>query len=676
MTDVPPLLPPRSGHRYTALAASTIRILRIFDGTGLEDPLTCGLETFHLNQLPPYEALSYCWGDQKEKHEIILDGSKFEVATNLHSALLRLRLHDKPRLLWVDALCINQNDIPERNSQVSLMRDIYRQAECVLIWLGGPVMVDDKELWAIPHLLEAQEKNLKRTDLPIRHGTKDWVKYVMSSDWATNGDLGDRRWNAIIRGLVSLLQRPWFLRTWIIQEAALAKHSVVVCGSHYVDWEPFCRAVGYAIDLDYFASTSPEIYSALRNIERARRRLAVGQFQRPLDLLAGFRIFQATDPRDKLFGVLGLLDPADLKVLQLKRADYDMEVRDVYTQAAIDCMALEGNLDVLSLGGKFSRSADGSTRTLPSWVPDWTFHQERVKPLHPRFLSTLSFGNYQQMAPQSAACDSRASFSVSADRSVLTLSGYVYDSIAAVSDVLARDYYDPQEGHPLTPARDKEYEWSGFDPEVEEAVRVLAQWESLCGVPASAPYPFTSQQPAQEVFFQTVHANCYPSGSVSQTRARFELWYKPFLELRSITAAIGEIDGFAGNESMSDWQKIGAGTKWMGKVVYKTAKFGFKYALATRPSRVQHNATMVGLGRVMFKTGKGYVGLTERNVKAGDKVALVKGGRMPIVVREAVNDGGDGDDQSEWEILGDAYVHGIMGGEGWDEARCVEMRIV
>lgn len=666
MTDIPPL-PPRSGHRYTTLAPRTVRILRIFDGTG-QDPLICGLETFHLNHLPPYEALSYCWGDQKEKHDIILDGSKFEAATNLHSALLRLRLRDKPRLLWVDAVCINQDDIPERNSQVSLMRNIYQQAKCVLIWLGGPVMVNEKDVWAIPHLLEAQEKNLKRADLPIRHGTKDWIKYVLlSSDWSTNGDLEDKRWNAIIRGLVSLLQRPWFLRTWIIQEAALAKHSIVVCGSHYVDWEPFCRAVGYAIDLDYFASTSPEIYSALRNIERARQRLAVGQFQRPLDLLAGFRIFQATDPKDKFFGILGLLDPADLEVLQLKRADYDMEVQDVYTQAAIDCITLEGNLDVLSLGGKFSRTGGNNNYALPSWVPDWTFHQERVKPLHPRFLSTLSFGNYQQIAPQSATCDSCVSFSISPDKRILTLSGYIYDSIVTVSDVLTRDYYDPQEGHPLNPVRDKDYDESGFDPEVEEAVRVLGEWESLCGVPTSTPYPFTSQ-PAQEVFFQTLHANCYPSGSVSQTRTRFELWYSPFLELRSIMATINEMDSFAGNESMSEWQKIGAGTKWMGKVIYQSTRFGFKYALATRPSKVQYNATMVGLGRVMFKTEKGYVGLTERNVKAGDKVALAKGGRMPIVIREV--------DGQRWEILGDAYVHGIMGGEGWEEARCGEMRIV
>ncbi|KAL5314222.1 hypothetical protein ACEPPN_018647 [Leptodophora sp. 'Broadleaf-Isolate-01'] len=79
---------------------------------------------------------------------------------------------------------------------------------CVVIWLGGPVEVDGKDLWPIPPLLEAAQKNLKRTELPIRHGTKDWIRHVLRPDYTTNGDLMDKRWNAIIKSLILLLQKP------------------------------------------------------------------------------------------------------------------------------------------------------------------------------------------------------------------------------------------------------------------------------------------------------------------------------------------------------------------------------------------------------------------------------------------------------------------------------------
>jgi len=222
----------------------------------------------HLSRLPAYEALSYCWGEIGDNlPTILLHGHTFEVTKNLHGALFRLRRHTEPRLLWVDAVCINQKDVQECNSQVVLMDQIYRRATSVVIWLGDPIMVDGKDIWSIPPLLEAAQKGLKRTELPIRHGIKDWVKFVLSNDWTTNGDLMDKRWNAIIKGLILLLQRPWFLRTWIIQEAALAKHAIVVCGNNWVSWDDFYRALSYAVDLSYFSSTVPEMYSSARSIE-------------------------------------------------------------------------------------------------------------------------------------------------------------------------------------------------------------------------------------------------------------------------------------------------------------------------------------------------------------------------------------------------------------------------
>jgi len=95
------------------------------------------------------------------------------ITQNLHSALFRLLLLNKARLIWADAICINQEDTEERSSQARLMKDIYQLASSVIIWLGGPIEVNSKDIWPITPLLEAAQQNLKRTELPIRHGTKD-----------------------------------------------------------------------------------------------------------------------------------------------------------------------------------------------------------------------------------------------------------------------------------------------------------------------------------------------------------------------------------------------------------------------------------------------------------------------------------------------------------------------
>ena len=162
--------------------------------------LVCDLEVAHIGRLPTYEALSYCWGDPSDKIPIECNGSGgLAITKNLHSALLRLQLPNQLRLIWADAICINQEDTEERGSQVRLMKDIYRFASSVVVWLGGPIEVDGNDLWPIPPLLEAAQKNLKRTQLPIRHGTKDWVRHVLQPDYTANGDLNDKRWNAIIK---------------------------------------------------------------------------------------------------------------------------------------------------------------------------------------------------------------------------------------------------------------------------------------------------------------------------------------------------------------------------------------------------------------------------------------------------------------------------------------------
>ena len=476
------------------------------------------------------------------------------------------------------------------------MDQIYQRANEVVIWLGGPVMVDGKDVWSILPLLEAAQKGLKRNQLLIHHSAPNWVKPILINNVTVNGDLQDRKWNAIIKGLILLLQRPWFLRTWIVQEVTLAKHAIVVCGQNSISWDDFYCALSYAIDLEYLSSTLPEMYSSARSIERARQLLVDDRYQRPLDLLASFRIFLATKSQDKVFGIYGLFSPSDRAAL-LKQ-DYTLGPVDVYTQVAIDCVKMEGNLDVLSLGGMDCRP---DYTKLPTWAPDWAF-AERAKPLHPRFISVLSFGAYRwdPSATQSATGNSsELFFCVSEDKTVLTLSGNIVDSISKVGGVLEQDYYESQPGSALLTV----------SLLLQKSFDVVREWEDICGVHQNRPYPYLAGETAWDMYWKTLHAGCYPDDDARKAKETFEKWYRPFRHVRELTDYSVTVDEISKSDAGVP-SKIVAGAGWFGKIMYKSMKIG----VGMMKNRWAEQSDMRAVHRTMFRTQTGYIGLSSRNI--------------------------------------------------------------
>ncbi|KAF2264100.1 hypothetical protein CC78DRAFT_464340, partial [Lojkania enalia] len=131
-------------YRYAPLLESQIRLLTILPGSLYQD-LECRLSHVDHDQTsskgqknanPSYKALSYVWGDPKAVSWIILDDVLVGVTKDLHHALRHLRHASEPRQFWVDALCINQNDVLEKTEQIKKMKQIYSQADQVIMWLG------------------------------------------------------------------------------------------------------------------------------------------------------------------------------------------------------------------------------------------------------------------------------------------------------------------------------------------------------------------------------------------------------------------------------------------------------------------------------------------------------------------------------------------------------------
>ncbi|KAN0090031.1 Heterokaryon incompatibility protein (HET) domain containing protein [Hyaloscypha variabilis] len=183
------------------------RIVTIEPAPDHDQPIKCTLSVACLSAVPEFAAVSYVWGDASIANQISLDDKEFYVTTNLFHLLRRLRRPDAAFVCWIDAVCINQQDIPERNSQVLLRGELYKSAQYVIIWLGEEY--GDSDLAC--SLLE-------------KYGT------------ATMAEVGPNvldkaSWEA----LRALFKRPWWTRVWVVQEFAKARDRVFICGSHVFD---------------------------------------------------------------------------------------------------------------------------------------------------------------------------------------------------------------------------------------------------------------------------------------------------------------------------------------------------------------------------------------------------------------------------------------------------------
>jgi hypothetical protein len=124
---------------YSSLSseAREIRLILLAPAENRSDPINCELNIVSLDERPHYKALSYVWGNASDTSTIQVCSQDFEATKNLEAAMRRIRDQKSPLIIWVDAICINQKDIQERNSQVSMMRSIYKDAvEEVLAYLG------------------------------------------------------------------------------------------------------------------------------------------------------------------------------------------------------------------------------------------------------------------------------------------------------------------------------------------------------------------------------------------------------------------------------------------------------------------------------------------------------------------------------------------------------------
>lgn len=571
-----------------------------------------------------YTALSYTWGPSTFTSRIVCNGHEKGITPNLEAAIRHLRAPTQTVHLWIDQLCIDQlNNPAEKSDQVRKMDMIYKRAYNTVIWLGS---TDADEAFEILREIRA---------------TWQFTKAELSEDVYQRLNIAQKPPEAWLH-LSRLFESIWFTRAWIIQEVALSRFPFVVSGRSTMSWSDFfgcCYTLsesGYLAWLERQKSLSaPPVSSAHRGLASsvalsliANSATTSGPSPYMMGMLVDIRSADATDPRDKIYAVLGLLD-VDVK------ADYSLEYFEIYRRAMVvelryawkhenrtpPPLLVKTEFDLLDRDAPSILSCvDHPPHELgPSWVPDWSQpRQTSVLGIHTSSYTTYSAG--AGMGPPDAT--------LIANDSVLSLNGAIVDCIAALGDTVS------------------EPDLSTMDCPSSNALLVsLTEFASKC-------HPYPTGLSLFEVFWQTIVAGKDGSG-----RRKCPTDYADTMSLL--------LDESTGRQPSLPGQ------------TYSTRRLKGHFTLTNLRSR-QPAKTFQDLrkafanamrNRRMCISEGGLLGIVPSYALAGDRICIIPKYPVPFVLRPA---GGP----DTYRIIGECYIHGIMHGEARDRVTIRPIKIV
>ena len=357
---------PRLSPLYEYLPAESIRLLSVKEVDGRR---VHSLETFRKDETPEYEALSYCWGQDVRSSAIICNGNTLEITPYLSRALQEvLKVGNDHRPLWVDAICLNQNDEDEKAVHVLQMYTIYANAYQVVVWLGDA----DAET---PEVLLQMERILQKLKQPIFQN----LPRPLTDRELLNHGLPARK-DQIWRSMRRLLHRPWFQRLWPLQEIAFARTVIFRCGPLSTTWSTirdFVREVRrvsllYNGGMEYdMPQNRNQIMYYIWEIDFLQQ-ISHGA---KLNLVHVFQIARTKSceqPVDRLWAMLGFTGPYFRKsIVDNKLIDYSESGKRDYWKsyaavAKIILLEHDENLQLLSAAGPHPELSQ-----LPTWCPNW-----------------------------------------------------------------------------------------------------------------------------------------------------------------------------------------------------------------------------------------------------------------------------------------------------------------
>jgi len=655
-------------------------MLELLPGTRQQD-IACNLTECSLDgELRKYDALSYVWGEITELTPIQINGRTLLVTLNLRAALLNIRKLDQPSILWVDAVCIDQDNVSERNQQVAIMDDIYRNAARTIVWLGDSRPPYTEKAYAMVDELAAEAISRQYAGAD---NSSNYLSLSMLGAERVESPIFDRFRDDF--SIIHLACARWWFRTWTVQEILLASQAVVMTGKFTMDWDRFCTGIDYGLAIGIWNPVLLGIIvdpvvapylsmSALRkhcrsfSTLKSPRQPATAPAQALLDLLIRCRFRQASDPRDKVYGLLGLKDADQISQISALgiEPDYRLSASQVFCHTARQLLLQSSDLNILGA------NTATTNQELPSWVPDWStttsgphplMHDARGRPRH-----THASGG-TQAAPRFLG-----------DGGVLELSGHVVMDITRLSPVL----------HRLQ--RDSNTKVVNRGDTLVTRLSALGQvfahliwfyWELSSVIPHLATFwdwetfALESRCPAiQEEDYTTLPSSSSPSSSPTTDPVPppiGEGGYDPFAVYWQTLCAGTMAPGgrYATGRLFYSWRAslhaIFQLRRWQVDSLLRPVAF-VGYLMRTWRKYSEFACLLEHVyERRLGRGSDGSLALLPAETEVGDRLVLAKGGRQPLVLR--------GNGEGRYRFVGEAYVHGIMDGGRFEEAKCVEMRI-
>ncbi|KAM0080391.1 hypothetical protein ACKRZS_007486 [Fusarium odoratissimum] len=663
------------------LGPAQIRLLHLLPAPENNDSIECRLEVVALEEDPVYEALSYCWGDSSQLQEIKCNNEAFQVTENLLSALQHLRNEHSERTLWIDAICINQKDLEERQSQVKLMKDIYTKSQRVVIWLGpDPAsdginhlfeLIPTTENLALPHISKSGREFFEKHVIPA--GGLYQAEDKASSEALAKNDFVVP--DPAKKGAVALLKRPWWSRVWTVQEMALAPSAIIMCGDLAAPVLDVSRTVGYIMMYTISNAFNTGDDEDVLNLEDSmladndgklavailRLRRSFGKNKELAVLLHLLRWLRAKDPRDKVYGSLGIatstygIEP-----------DYTISIVECYARAAFKIISGSCSLEIFSTLGRPSCIPPTLT-SLPSWVPDWSYDvtsvpdEERApssikNPITRENQRAPKLFEMRDAFPEEKASKSNIPFTARLlnDGKTLILKGVIVDELNNLGEKLIYPYEGPRiQSNDVVMSSIRNFKRHAKMAEaLGGTIAVIQGWEDLVFKTENL-YTMPGET-RKDAFLTTILSN----------RIRLSA------NRRHVLDCFGQsIAGFGMTTTGTVINQL-----HLSHVVPKLYRqlLGYKKASNMEMSDILTMGKSLAdvqwaFDQRMATTSSGYLCLVPWPTRSGDRIALLQGGKTPYVLRKA---------GEKWKILGDCYVHGIMSGEAWSDEKCVDIEII
>jgi hypothetical protein len=647
-------------------------------------------------------ALSYVWGVSEPRRHIELDGADFFVTPNLHEALVQLRQSQRVRQgfkVWIDAICIHQDDLAERNAQVARMRDIYQAAWQVVVWLGPAADNSDLAMAAMEWLAaQAKEDDpLAGFHQPVST-PRAWLG--LQSTYRSTFK------SEVYRALSALFRRPYWRRMWIMQEIAMgSRSSPVLCGQLCLTWseiydaaaviardedrfgrdivrlpravppfphQPFEFARDRLIDeRDWAAERMWRVLISLMEVQGRQRLTAratsgdiTAQNDDLMDVLVLGRDANLTQERDRVYGILGIRAIADrVKITP----NYALRLEDVYTDFSSRLLQT-GHLDLL----RFISREGGYLRTLTRMGT--TAPPERVHStsLANRLLPFAKWTSAQRGLAVGAFCKhAMPSWVVCWTCKPLPtarLKGAYH------SDRLSRQAGRSEDAQstaglqamPKLSLDGQSLVVRGAIIDGIESLGTFHEWEDGDAFPCQSEPPHQNQHSSygdlaatRSAFCHTLVADTTVLGVNSELPEPYMCLLNPDI-WRTILEGVDD-NGFGLHRVMKRNRLLRLSGYTLEALIYGASglpswlkRYGNPYAPGKQEQEIISWATNVMAWRRLMGTVNGRMGLAPAAARLGDSIAVLIGCSTPILLRKL---------GSGWAVVGECFVQGIMYGE-------------